>query len=183
MPSADGSRLRRALAVAAVVSAAVGVVAGASHALERDGPPIYGCYAANRAGALRLLGGPVPCRSGEQPVSWNLPGPPGPTGPSGRRGPFIAEYELVADNGALTDASRIKKSIVRCPAGKRPSGGGGTITIFSAGNHGVVITQTRPLAPIDTGTLNAAGWFVEAMEVNGLAPIWTLDTWAVCGNL
>jgi hypothetical protein len=88
----------------------------------------------------------------------------------------LAGYEVVQVNGSA-DANAFKTLTAACPAGKRPFGGGGSMSIgvgVSGDVENLVLTATLPFSPTN-------GWLVKAKSL-GTTPgtTWRIHTWVVC---
>lgn len=100
------------------------------------------------------------------------PGSPGPVGPRGPVG--ISNLEYVAASTAK-DVTDPKTLFVKCPAGKKPIGGGHALS--SEARNAGTISFSFPLSDFDT-------WKAEANWPSGVFPQnWQLSVYAVCATV
>jgi len=107
------------------------------------------------------------------------PGPQGPVGPAGKDGsqgvegkqggPGLSGWEIVVPNPTFVGTGRAAVAYAKCPAGKKPIGGGGDIT--AGVNDQVAITGSFP---------DSTGWEVIAEEMVPTTTNWYLHPVAVC---
>ena len=94
-------------------------------------------------------------------------GPAGPAGPQGEPGPpghagppgSISGWETVVGENTVVPPGETRYSIVRCPAGKLPLGGGPT------GRRGLVVASSHPLWATYGISGGVDSWYAEMLNV------------------
>jgi len=188
-----------ALAVAVLGATPVGHAAG--ERLAAAVPFAKSAGYAKQAGNAKRLNGrrstfsgaagtiPVVGRDGKLPTAIGAVGPQGPVGEKGPRGDKgekgekgpagpqgMSGYEVV-ERETPSSLFAQKSTIVACPAGKKPVGGGGFVSYSPSPQYAlVVIDESRPYDP---GT-----WKVSARGVGSNTSYgWKLYAYAICVNV
>lgn len=102
------------------------------------------------------------------------PGPKGAKGTTGAAGPTGAHgpFNTFENFGTSTSTSSAKTVIANCVAGTKVLAGEPYVT----GTTQVQFWDSEPLS-------NGTGWIVQATEISGGNPNWTLTVYALCANV
>lgn len=142
----------------AALAGALGLTIGAAvFALAAPSSTEITACVSKSSGAMRLRTPALPCKSTENPVSWNREGAPGADGVSG--------YEVVKVEDEFTAQGLLGavSESVPCPTGKVVVGGGGFASFLPAGEQFFTRADLTVSLPSADGTF----WEVDFQTRDG----------------
>jgi hypothetical protein len=164
-------RLTRRHVLISVAVVSLALAGGAAFAtIPGSEGTVRACY--SNGGLLRVVDSGTGCRPGETPLAWNANRSSGLTGyqivrtSTTYHAPFTKSFLLTGDAG--------------CPTGKRVTGGGGLVQLFSETGFvdvgSVASSQFLPDRDVDGRSIFI---HAEAPTIDGIASL-VVNTYAIC---